>query len=171
MPDFNYQDPLRLEDCLTQEEKLMRDQFKQYCQNKLMPRILMDNRNEQFDREIIREMGSLGVLGATISGYGCPGVSSVAYGLLAHECEMVDSAYRSAFSVQSSLVMYPIFTYGSDQQKEKYLPRLAKGELVGSFGLTEPDFGSDAAGMRTKVSFFCRAFVLILLIIQTTNFL
>lgn len=151
---FNHQDPLRLDGCLTEDEKLIRDQFRQYCQDKLMPRILMANRNGHFDREILREMGALGVLGATISGYGCPGVSSVAYGLLTHECEMVDSAYRSAFSVQSSLVMYPIFTYGSDQQKEKYLPLLAKGELVGSFGLTEPDFGSDAAGMKTKVSFF-----------------
>merc|ERR1719259_1608437 len=115
-----------------------------------MPRVLMANRNETYDRDILVEMGSLGLLGPTIQGYGCPGVSSAAYGLIAREVERVDSAYRSMLSVQSSLVMGPIFDFGSEEQKEKYIPRLATGEIVGCFGLTEPDAGSDPAGMRTK---------------------
>ena len=149
---FNYLDPLNLDHFLTQDEILIRDQFRAYCQEKLMPRILMANRNEDFDRNIMKEMGSLGALGSTIQGYGCSGVSSVAYGLLANEVERVDSAYRSALSVQSSLVMGAIYDFGSDQQKDKYLEKLRSGEMIGCFGLTEPDFGSDAGGMATKVT-------------------
>ncbi|XP_071036743.1 glutaryl-CoA dehydrogenase, mitochondrial isoform X2 [Parasteatoda tepidariorum] len=129
---------------------MIQDQFRQYCQEKLMSRILLANRNEDFDPVIMKEMGELGALGSTIQGYGCAGVSSVAYGLIAREIERVDSSYRSAMSVQSSLVMHPIYAYGSDAQKEKYLPRLAKGELIGCFGLTEPNHGSDPGGMETN---------------------
>lgn len=118
-----------------------------------MPRIVQANRNEVFDRNIMREMGEMGALGCTISGYGCSGVSSTAYGLLAREVERVDSAYRSAFSVQSSLVMFPIYKYGSEEQKQKFLPKLASGELVGCFGLTEPNFGSDAGGMESNLKY------------------
>ena len=146
---FDYEDALSIESLLTDEEKMLRDQFRGYCQDKLMPRILMANRKGVFDREIMYEMGSLGVLGAMIQGYGCAGATSVGYGLLARECERVDSAYRSAMSVQSSLVMFPIWKYGSDAQKDKYLPRLGSGELVGCFGLTEPNHGSDPGGMET----------------------
>ncbi|XP_074603089.1 glutaryl-CoA dehydrogenase, mitochondrial [Brevipalpus obovatus] len=151
--EFNHLDPFHLEDCLTEEEKLMRDQFRQYCQEKLMPRVTMAYRNEHFDPKIMKEMGSMGILGATINGYGCAGVSSVASGLLAHEIESVDSGYRSAFSVQSSLVMHDIFSYGSEEQKQKYLPALAKGDLIGCFGLTEPDSGSDAAAMKSNAKY------------------
>lgn len=147
---FNWQDPLNLESCLTEEEVIVRDQFRDYCQEKLMPRILMANRHETFDKDIMKEMGSLGVLGCTIQGYGCAGVSSVAYGLIAREVERVDSSYRSAMSVQSSLVMHPINTYGTEEQKQKYLPKLARGELIGCFGLTEPNHGSDPGGMETR---------------------
>lgn len=147
---FDFKDALNLESRLTEEEVMVRDVFHDYCQEKLMPRIVMANRHETFDREIMEEMGELGVLGPTIHGYGCPGVSYVAYGLIARECERVDSAYRSAMSVQSSLVMYPIYDFGSEAQREKYLPRLAKGELVGCFGLTEPNHGSDPAHMETR---------------------
>lgn len=150
---FNWKDPLNLESMLTEEEIMVRDQFRNYCQEKLMPRILMANRNEYFDREIFSEMGSLGVLGSTIKGYGCAGTSSVAYGLLAREIERIDSSYRSAMSVQSSLVMHPIYEFGSDEQKEKYLPRLARGEIVGCFGLTEPNHGSDPGGMETRAKY------------------
>jgi glutaryl-CoA dehydrogenase len=146
---FNFEDTLDLESLLTEEDRLVRDQFRDYCQDKLMPRILMANRNGEFHREILYEMGSLGVLGSTIQGYDCAGTSSVAYGLIARECERVDSAYRSAMSVQSSLVMWPIAEYGSEDQKLKYLPRLAKGELVGCFGLTEPNHGSDPGSMES----------------------
>lgn len=139
-----------LEEQLTADEILIRDTFRTYCQERLMPRILLANRNEVFHREIISEMGELGMLGPTIQGYSCAGVSSVAYGLLARELERVDSGYRSAMSVQSSLVMYPIYAYGSEEQKQKYLPRLAKGELLGCFGLTEPNHGSDPSGMETR---------------------
>jgi len=147
---FNWKDPLDLESKLTDEEKLVRDTAYSYCQEKLLPRVTMANREETFDRNIMSEMGELGLLGPTIEGYGCPGVSSVSYGLIAREVERVDSAYRSAMSVQSSLVMHPIYTYGTEEQREKYLPRLATGEIVGCFGLTEPNHGSDPAGMETR---------------------
>lgn len=147
---FQWEDALNLNSLLTEEEILLQHSFRSYCQQKLMPRVINANRNEVFDREIMNELGELGILGCTIQGYGCAGVSSVAYGLLAREVERVDSSYRSAMSVQSSLVMYPIYAYGSKQQKDKYLPKLAKGEWVGCFGLTEADHGSDPAGMETK---------------------
>ncbi|KAG8512724.1 Glutaryl-CoA dehydrogenase, mitochondrial [Galemys pyrenaicus] len=194
-PEFDWRDPLVLEEQLTADEILIRDTFRTYCQERLMPRILLANRSEGdqgpprgtplccsvdswafgslcpwdrvscglmldlnlgicpfavFHREIISEMGELGVLGPTIKGYGCAGVSSVAYGLLARELERVDSGYRSAMSVQSSLVMHPIYAYGSEEQRQKYLPRLATGELLGCFGLTEPNHGSDPGSMETR---------------------
>ena len=148
--EFRWQDPLLLDACLNEEETLVRDSVQKYAQEKLMPRILKAHRNEHFDRAIFNEMGELGLLGSTIEGYGCAGLSYVCYGLAAREIERVDSGYRSAMSVQSSLVMYPISAYGSEAQKEKYLPKLASGELVGAFGLTEPDFGSDPGGMKTR---------------------
>lgn len=129
---------------------MVRDQVQDYCQEKLMPRVLEANRKEFFHREIMSEMGALGMLGSTIQGYGCPGVSSVAYGLVAREVERVDSGYRSALSVQSSLVMHPIHAYGTEEQKQKYLPELATGRLVGCFGLTEPNHGSDPGSMETR---------------------
>ncbi|XP_067128679.1 glutaryl-CoA dehydrogenase, mitochondrial [Centruroides vittatus] len=150
---FNWKDPLNLESMLTDDEIMMRDQVRNYCQEKLMPRILMANRNEHFDREVVSEMGSLGILGPTIKGYGCAGASSVAYGLIAREVERVDSGYRSVLSVQSSLVMHPINEFGSDEQKEKYLPKLASGEIIGCFGLTEPNHGSDPGGMETRAKY------------------
>merc|ERR1711997_248717 len=159
---FDFKDALNLECRLTEEEVMVRDVFHDYCQEKLMPRITLANRNETFDREIMEEMGELGVLGPTIQGYGCPGVSYVAYGLIARECERVDSAYRSAMSVQSSLVMYPIYDFGSEAQREKYLPRLARGEIVGCFGLTEPNYGSDPAHMETRAKYDPEAKVFIL---------
>ncbi|XP_069851089.1 glutaryl-CoA dehydrogenase, mitochondrial isoform X1 [Dipodomys merriami] len=149
-PQFDWRDPLVLEEQLTADEILIRDTFRNYCQEQLMPRILLANRNEVFHREIVSEMGELGVLGPTIKGYGCAGVSSVAYGLLTRELERVDSGYRSMMSVQSSLVMHPIYVYGSEEQRQKYLPRLAKGEILGCFGLTEPNHGSDPGGMETR---------------------
>jgi glutaryl-CoA dehydrogenase len=150
---FDWRDPLNLESQLTEDERLIRDSFRSYCQEKLMPRVTLANRNEVFHKEIMQELGDLGVLGPTIQGYGCAGVSSVAYGLLAREVERVDSGYRSAFSVQSSLVMYPIYAFGTAEQKDKYLPKLAKGELIGCFGLTEPNHGSDPAGMETRAKY------------------
>lgn len=147
---FNVEDALNFESLLTEDEKLMRNSFRSFCQTKLFPRILEANRNEGFDRNIMREFGEAGALGCFLQGYGCTGASTVAYGLLAREVERVDSAYRSALSVQSSLVMFPIHTYGSEEQKQKYLNLLAKGELIGCFGLTEPNFGSDAAGMQSN---------------------
>eukprot|EP00842_Homolaphlyctis_polyrhiza_P004083 jgi/Hompol1/4676/HPOL_000798-RA len=147
---FDHRDPFNLESLLSDEEKLVRDTARQYCQSKLQPRVLQAYRNEHFDRDILSEMGELGLLGPTIEGYGCPGVSSVAYGLITREVERVDSGYRSAMSVQSSLVMFPIYAYGTEAQRQKFLPRLAKGEIVGAFGLTEPNHGSDPAGMETK---------------------
>lgn len=150
---FDWKDAFLLEKSFTEDEIIIRDQFRSYCQEKLMPTILEANRHEKFDREIMREMGSLGVLGPTIKGYGCAGTSSIAYGLLTREIERVDSGFRSAMSVQSSLVMHPIYAYGSEQQKDKYLPLLAKGELVGCFGLTEPNHGSDPGSMETKATY------------------
>ncbi|CAE6479508.1 unnamed protein product [Rhizoctonia solani] len=146
---YNWEDPLNLEVLLTEEERAIRDTARDYCQENLQPRVLEAYRNEDFDPKILSEMGKLGLLGATIKGYGCAGVSSVAYGLIAREVERVDSGYRSAMSVQSSLVMHPIDAYGSKEQKEKYLPQLASGELVGCFGLTEPNHGSDPSSMET----------------------
>ena len=147
---FDWQDPLFLESELREEERLVRDTARDYCQEKLMPRILEANRHEHFDPDIMREMGGLGLLGPTIDGYGCAGVNYVCYGLVAREVERVDSGYRSAMSVQSSLVMHPIYAYGSEVQRETYLPRLATGELIGCFGLTEPDAGSDPGSMTTR---------------------
>ena len=150
LPNFNWQDPLLLEENLSEDEHIVMDSARNYCQEKLMPRVLMANRDEVFDREIMHEMGELGLLGATIEGYGCAGLNYVSYGLIAREVERVDSGYRSAMSVQSSLVMHPIYKYGSEEQKQKYLPKLATGEWIGCFGLTEPDAGSDPAGMKTR---------------------
>ncbi|MCS3805212.1 glutaryl-CoA dehydrogenase [Chromobacterium alkanivorans] len=147
---FSWDDPLLLAECLSEEERMVQQSAYDYCQDKLFPRVLSANREERFDREIINEMGELGLLGCTIEGYGCAGLSHVAYGLVAREVERVDSGYRSAMSVQSSLVMHPIWAYGSDAQKDKYLPRLASGEWLGCFGLTEPDSGSDPASMKTR---------------------
>lgn len=149
-PAGHWEDPLRLELQLSDEEVAIRDSAARYCQQRLQPRILQANRNEQFDPAIMREMGALGFLGGTVDGYACPGLSHVAYGLLAREIERVDSGYRSAMSVQSSLVMYPIHAFGSEQQRQDYLPKLASGEWIGCFGLTEPDHGSDPAGMRCR---------------------
>ncbi|KAG9072949.1 hypothetical protein KI688_000730 [Linnemannia hyalina] len=146
---YDWTDPLNLNSLLTEDEIAVRDVARDYCQDKLMPRVTMANRHEKFDREILSEMGELGLLGSTIEGYGCAGVSSVAYGLTAREVERVDSGYRSAMSVQSSLVMHPIYAYGTEEQKQKWLPRLAKGEIVGCFGLTEPNHGSDPGSMET----------------------
>ena len=149
-PLAHWDDILLLDRQLTDEERMVRDTAREYCQSQLMPRVLEANRHEIFDREIMSEMGSLGLLGSTIEGYGCAGLNYVSYGLVAREVERVDSGYRSAMSVQSSLVMYPISAYGSEEQKEKYLPKLATGEWVGCFGLTEPDAGSDPGGMKTR---------------------
>ncbi len=150
MSSFEWSDPLLLEDQLTPDERMVRDAARAYCQQKLLPRVIEANRNEHFDRAIMLEMGALGLLGSTIQGYGCAGVNHVCYGLVAREVERVDSGYRSAMSVQSSLVMYPIYAYGSQAHREKYLPKLASGEWVGCFGLTEPDHGSDPGGMTTR---------------------
>ncbi|WP_113906757.1 acyl-CoA dehydrogenase [Aliidiomarina celeris] len=150
-PSFNWQDPFLLDSMLSDEERMIRDSAHSYCQENLMPRVLTANREERFDREIMSEMGEMGLLGATIpEEFGGAGVNHVCYGLIAREVERVDSGYRSAMSVQSSLVMYPIYTFGSDAQRQKYLPKLASGEWVGCFGLTEPDAGSDPAGMKTR---------------------
>ncbi|MBX6375733.1 MAG: acyl-CoA dehydrogenase [Acetobacteraceae bacterium] len=149
-PAFAWDDPLLLDAQLSEDERMIRDSARQFCQERLMPRILEANRQERFDREIMNEFGEMGFLGATLQGYGCAGVSYVSYGLMAREVERVDSGYRSAFSVQSSLVMFPIHAYGSEEQKQKYLPKLRTGEWVGCFGLTEPDAGSDPSSMRTR---------------------
>ena len=147
---FNWQDPFSLDDQLSDEERLVRDTAAGYAQEHLAPRVRDAFRNEATDRAIFNEMGELGLLGSMIDGYGCAGVNYVCYGLIAREVERVDSGYRSMMSVQSSLVMYPIYTYGTEQQREKYLPKLATGEWVGCFGLTEPDAGSDPGGMKTR---------------------
>ena len=150
MGNFAWDDALLLDDQLTEDERAIRDAARDYCQEKLFPRVLTANRHERFDREIMNEMGDMGFLGATLEGYGCAGVSYVAYGLIAREVERVDSGYRSAFSVQSSLVMFPIWAFGSADQRERFLPKLRTGEFVGCFGLTEPDAGSDPGAMRTR---------------------
>ncbi|MCH2189582.1 MAG: acyl-CoA dehydrogenase [Gammaproteobacteria bacterium] len=147
---FDWQDPFYLEDQLTEEERLARDTAHQYAQEKLQPRVVEMFANESVDESIFREMGELGLLGSMLEGYGCAGMSYTSYGLIAREIERVDSGYRSMMSVQSSLVMYPIHAFGSESQKEKYLPKLASGEWIGCFGLTEPDHGSDPSSMVTR---------------------
>ena len=149
---FQWDDALLLDGQLTEDERAVRDAAHAYCQDKLFPRVLEANRHERFDREIMNEMGEMGFLGATLDSHGCAGVGYVAYGLIAREVERVDSGYRSAFSVQSSLVMYPIWAFGSEEQKDRFLPKLRTGEYVGCFGLTEPDAGSDPASMRTRAT-------------------
>ncbi|HQX27193.1 MAG TPA: acyl-CoA dehydrogenase [Alphaproteobacteria bacterium] len=149
-PDFNWQDPLLLDELFTDEERAVQQTARDYAQEKLLPRIVEANRHEKFDPKIMREMGALGLLGPMIEGYGCAGTSYTAAGLIAREMERVDSAYRSCYSVQSSLVMLPIYLFGTDAQKKKYLPKLASGEFIGCFGLTEPDGGSDPSAMRTR---------------------
>ncbi len=150
---FQWTDPFRLNDQLNEEERMVRDAAREYCQGKLMPRILQAHRHETFDRAIFTEMGEMGLLGPTIpEEYGAAGLSSVCYGLIAREVERVDSGYRSTMSVQSSLVMYPIYAYGTEEQRQKYLPRLASGAFVGCFGLTEPNHGSDPGGMETRAT-------------------
>jgi glutaryl-CoA dehydrogenase len=158
---FNWEDPLDLESELTEEERMVRDTARGYAQDKLFPRVLTAYREERFDREIMSEMGALGLLGATVpEEYGGAGLGYVAYGLIAREVERVDSGYRSAMSVQSSLVMHPILAYGTPAQRRKYLPKLARGEIVGCFGLTEPDHGSDPGSMVTRAEKAAGGFVL-----------
>ena len=158
---FDWQDPLSIETQLSDEERMVRDAARGYAQDKLMPRVISANREERFDREIMTELGEQGLLGATVSEeYGGGGASHVAYGLIAREVERVDSGYRSAMSVQSSLVMYPIEAFGTEEQKKKFLPKLATGEWIGCFGLTEPDGGSDPGAMRTKAEKVQGGFVL-----------
>ncbi|KAG1760600.1 acyl-CoA dehydrogenase/oxidase [Suillus occidentalis] len=157
---YNHEDPLNLDSLLTEEEIAIRDTAREYCQENLAPRVLEGWRTEKFNHDILPEMGKLGLLGPTIQGYGCAGVSNVAYGLIAREIERVDSGYRSTASVQSSLVMHPINEFGTEAQKERYIPRLAKGEIVGCFGLTEANHGSDPAGMETTAEETDGGFVL-----------
>jgi len=147
---FDWKDPFRFIDQLNEEEKLIAQSAAEFCSDRLAPRIIEANRNESFDRNIFDEFGEMGFLGSTIQGYGCPGVNHVSYGLIAREIERIDSGYRSMMSVQSSLVMYPIYTFGSEEQREKYLPSLAAGKKIGCFGLTEPNFGSDAGSMISR---------------------
>ena len=147
---FNWEDPFDLDSQLTEDERMVRDTARNYAQDKLMPRVIEAFREEKTDRSIFREMGELGLLGPTIDGYGCAGVNYTTYGLIAREVERIDSGYRSMMSVQSSLVMHPIYAYGDEAQRQKYLPKLASGEWVGCFGLTEPDHGSDPGGMKTR---------------------
>jgi len=149
-PRFKWEDPFLLEAQLTEEERMIRDVARDYAQEQLMPGVINAFRNEVFDVEIYRQMGELGLHGPTIEGYGCAGASHVAYGLIARELERVDSGYRSCMSVQTSLVMHPIHRFGSEEQRQKYLPKLASGELIGCFGLTEPDHGSDPGSMVTR---------------------
>ena len=158
---FHWDDPFLLDDQLSEDERMVRDSARAYCQGKLMPRVLEAHRHEKYDRAIMTEMGALGFLGSTLpEKYGCPGVNYVTYGLVAREVERVDSGYRSAMSVQSSLVMHPIYAYGTEEQRMKYLPKLATGEWVGCFGLTEPDHGSDPGGMRTRAKSVAGGFAL-----------
>jgi glutaryl-CoA dehydrogenase len=148
--DNNWEDILRLDGQLTEEERMIRDNVREYCRKSLMPRILEANRNEIFHPEIYKEMGDLGILGASIKGYGCAGVGYVSYGLITREIERIDSSYRSAFSVQSSLAMFAIYKFGSEEQKKDLLPQMAAGDLIGCFGLTEPDAGSDPGSMASN---------------------
>jgi glutaryl-CoA dehydrogenase len=159
-PEFQWDDPFLLDDQLSEDERMVRDTARDYAQDKLMSRVLEANRHERFDREIMNELGALGLLGSTIEGYGCAGVNYVSYGLVAREVERVDSGYRSAMSVQSSLVMHPIHAYGTEAQRQKYLPKLATGEWVGCFGLTEPDHGSDPGSMTTRARKVAGGYVL-----------
>ena len=147
---LNWRDPFELDSQLSEEQRMVRDSAQEYAQSALAPRVKEAYRQESTDPNIFREMGEMGLLGATIDGYGCPGVDYVCYGLIAREIERVDSGYRSMMSVQSSLVMYPIHAYGTEEQRERYLPKLATGEWIGCFGLTEPDHGSDPGGMITR---------------------
>ena len=147
---FDWQDALRLDDQLTPEEVMIRDSARTYAQERLMPRILLAHRHEEFDVEVMREMGALGFLGATIQGFGCAGISYVGYGLIAREFERVDTAFRSALGVQSTLSMMPIYLFGSQEQRERYLPAMARADKLGCFGLTEPDHGSDPGGMKSR---------------------
>ena len=148
--DNHWEDLLRFDDQLTEEERMIRDNVREYCNKSLMPRILDANRNETFHPEIYKEMGDLGILGASIKGYGCAGVGYVSYGLITREIERIDSSYRSAFSVQSSLAMYAIYKFGSEAQKDDLLPQMAAGDIIGCFGLTEPDAGSDPGSMTSN---------------------
>jgi len=146
----NWDDIFRFDEQLSEEERMIKDNVREYCQKSLMPRILESNRNETFHPEIFKEMGDLGILGATIKGYGCAGINYVSYGLITREIERVDTSYRSSFSVQSSLSMYAIYNFGSEEQKEEFLPKMATGELIGCFCLTEPDAGSDPSSMLSR---------------------
>jgi glutaryl-CoA dehydrogenase len=157
---FNWEDPLLLSAQLTDDERMVRDSARAFAAEHLAPIVKHDNRMEECNRDLMRKFGDYGLLGATLNGYGCPGVSYVAYGLIAREIERVDSAYRSAMSVQSSLVMWPIYAYGTEAQKQAYLPKLASGEWIGSFGLTEPDAGSDPGSMRTTARKTANGYVL-----------
>jgi len=147
---FDWQDPLRFDDLLSPEEVMIRDTARTYAQDRLMPRILESNRHETFDIDVMQEMAELGFLGATIDGFECPGISYVAYGLIAREFERVDTSFRSALGVQTTLSMMPIYLFGSQEQRERYLPAMARAELLGCFGLTEPDHGSDPGSMKTR---------------------
>jgi len=157
---FRWDDAFLLDDQLSEDERMVRDAARAYCQERLMPRVLEATRKEIFHREIMNELGALGFLGSTIEGYGCAGVNHVSYGLIAREVERVDSGYRSAMSVQSSLVMHPIHAYGTEAQRTKYLPKLATGEWVGCFGLTEPNHGSDPGSMQTRAKRSAGGYVL-----------
>ncbi|MBI3504737.1 MAG: acyl-CoA dehydrogenase [Proteobacteria bacterium] len=159
-PEFQWEDPFLLDADLSEDERMIRDAAREFCEGKLMPRIQKAFREEKTDRAIFNEMGEMGFLGSTIEGYGCAGTSHVAYGIVAREVERIDSGYRSMMSVQSSLVMHPIHAYGSEAQRQKYLPKLATGEWVGCFGLTEPDAGSDPGGMTTRAKKTADGFVI-----------
>jgi glutaryl-CoA dehydrogenase len=157
---FQWDDPFLLEEQLTAEERMIRDTARHYAREKLMPRIIDWNRREHFDPAVMREMGELGFLGAMLEGYGCAGIGYVAYGLIMRELEKADTAFRSACSVQSALAMTSIYAYGSEEQRQQYLPRMAKGELLGCFGLTEPDHGSDPGGMTSRARRISGGYVL-----------
>ena len=151
-PSFTWEDPFLLDNQLTEEERIIRDMARRFGEDRLMPIILQWNRNEEFDRDIMREFGEVGFLGGVLEGYGCPGLGHVAYGLLCRELERIDTAFRSAVGVQSGLAMGAIHSFGSEEQKQKFLPRMASGELIGCFGLTEPDYGSDPSGMKSRAT-------------------